>query len=496
MKEWQGIPLVFDAEAAESRPEQSRYMVVDLDKSGKDAVTYLDDVPNGGWGDEYRTKKIALRRIEPGSFEYMPGKSFKITKPFYIGVFEVTQKQYEMLMKVNPSEFPGDMRPVEKVCYVDIRGTNKGLNWPKDNQVDDDSYLGRLRKRIGVDFDLPTEAQWEYACRAGTKGDFNVDGVELVKLGKYADNDGRRDHHVKVGSFLPNAWGLYDMHGNNWELCLDRSKNRADSWVWFGWDTDCKETDADPKGVVEGASRILRGGSWNDENVLCRSSRRCSVPADHRNWGIGLRLACPADGYTMKLSTDEKPSELKTERAEQGDVLQRFRARRMVRETELQSQNGQIQPAHGERRSLLNRGGSGLLNRGTPSDGGKPPLGSLRERRAAREAEREAELEAQKAERAKREAEQRAREEEEKRAREAERDEQRRQLEAIRAELKAERAKREAEQRAWEEEEKRAREAERDEQRRELEAIQEELKKAREEKAAREQRTEQVPAQQ
>ena len=274
--------------------EKGLYMIVDLTKTGKRAVTYLDEVPKGGWSDEYRTKKIALRKIAPGSFEYLPGKSFKITKPFYIGVFEITQKQYEMMMKVNPSEFKGDMRPVEKVCYIDIRGSNKGLNWPKDNQVDTDSYLGRLRKRIGIDFDLPTEVQWEYACRAGPKGDFNVDGVELVRLGKYADNDGRRDHHVKVGSFLPNAWGIYDMHGNNWELCLDRSKNRTDAWVWFGWNTDLKETDTDPKGVAEGGARILRGGSWNDGDVLCRSSRRCSVPADHRNWGIGLRIVCPA----------------------------------------------------------------------------------------------------------------------------------------------------------------------------------------------------------
>ena len=188
--------------------EKGLYMVVDLMKNGKRAIMYLDDAPKGGWGDEFRTTKIVLRKIAPGSFEYLPGKFFKITKPFYVGVFEVTQKQYETTMKVNPSEFKGDMRPVERIPYSDIRGDNKGRNWPQNNKVDNNSYIGKLRQRFGLEFDLPTEVPWEYACRAGTKGNLNVDGVEMAKLGKCADNGGRNDHHVKVGSFMPNAWGL------------------------------------------------------------------------------------------------------------------------------------------------------------------------------------------------------------------------------------------------------------------------------------------------
>ena len=283
------------------KPKQAQnskdlYMVVDLAKTGKSAISYLGDVPKKGWSDDYKTKKMVLRRIEPGSFEYLPGKSFKITKPFYIGIFEVTQRQYEMVIKENPSEFKGDMRPVERVSYLDIRGSDKGLNWPKDNKVDDDSYLGKLRKRIGLEFDLPTEVQWEYACRAGTKGDFNVDGVEIAKLGKYAGNGGRNDHHVKVGSFMPNDWGLYDMHGNDWERCLDHGKYERGrrGWYWFGWNIELKETETDPKGSVEGPSRIVRGGSWNDDAGRCGSACRCSCPADERNWGVGFRLACPA----------------------------------------------------------------------------------------------------------------------------------------------------------------------------------------------------------
>ena len=276
--------------------EKGLYMIVDLAKVGKKAITYLDEAPKGGWSDEFRTKKIALRKIAPGSFEYQPGKSFKITKPFYIGVFEVTQKQYKMTMNATPSEFPGDMRPVERIPYSDIRGDNKGRNWPKDNKVDNNSYIGKLRQRFGLEFDLPTEVQWEYACRAGTKGNFNVDGVEMSKLGKCAENGGKSDRHVKVGSFMPNAWGLYDMHGNVLEWCLDRGKLGAPhTYYFFGWNSEPKETETDPKGPSVGASHIRRGGCFGDEIESCISSYRTSCPPGARGGDTGFRLACLAE---------------------------------------------------------------------------------------------------------------------------------------------------------------------------------------------------------
>ena len=278
------------------KKEKGLYMVVDLTKSTKaKAITYLDEAPKGGWSDEHRTTKIVLRKIAPGSFEYLPGKSFTITKPFYIGVFEVTQKQYEMLMKDNPSEFKGAMRPVEKVSYVAIRGSEKGREWPKSNKVDDGSYLGKLRnKTSGLEFDLPTEVQWEYACRAGTMGDITIDKVEMDKLGKYEGNGGQSDYHVKVGSYMPNAWGLYDMYGNVWELCLDRGKGTGQNgWIWFDW-TESKETDKDPRGPAEGKTRILRGGSWADKIKSCIPPQRGCLRADECHNGVGFRLACPA----------------------------------------------------------------------------------------------------------------------------------------------------------------------------------------------------------
>ena len=287
----------FAAQTPVKEKEKRLYMVVDLTKSTKaKAITYLDEAPKDGWSDEYRTTKIVLRKIAPGSFEYSPGKSFTITKPFYIGVFEVTQKQYEMLMKDNPSEFKGALRPVEKVSYVAIRGSGKGREWPKSNKVDDSSYLGKLRnKTSGLEFDLPTEVQWEYACRAGTNGAITIDKVKMDKLGKYEGNGGQSDYHVKVGSYMPNAWGLYDMYGNVWELCLDRGKGTGQNgWIWFDW-TESKETDKDPRGPAEGKTRILRGGSWADKIKFCIPPHRGCLRADECHNGVGFRLACPAE---------------------------------------------------------------------------------------------------------------------------------------------------------------------------------------------------------
>ena len=267
------------------------YMIVDLTKTGKKAVTYLDDVPKGGWGDEYKTKKLVMRKIFPGSFEYMPGKSFKLTKPYYIGVFEVTQKQYEMIAKVNPSEYKGDMRPVETVSYKDVRGASKGLNWPKDDEVDGDSFLGKLRKRIGIRFDLPTEVQWEYACRAGTTGKYNVDNVDPLKLMKCEDNGGRKDYHAVVGSFLPNAYGLFDMHGNVYEWVLDRGQK---GWKNYSWSDEGKEKDTDPVGSLDGDARYARGGSFVNAVGGCWSSDRLSLPRGQTKGYIGFRLSCSA----------------------------------------------------------------------------------------------------------------------------------------------------------------------------------------------------------
>ena len=228
-----------------------------------------------------------MRKINAGTFMMGGSKSTTITKPFYIGVFEVTQKQYELVMGSNPSAYKGDTRPVEYVSYDMIRGSSAGSGWPTSATVDGDSFLGKIQSRTGLNLDLPTEAQWEYACRAGTTSTYNnggstVDDLEL--LGRYSgnQNDGRGGYslHTVVGSYAPNTWGLYDMHGNVWERCLD----------WFG----TLAGGTDPKGATSGSNRVTRGGSWDFDASGCTSSHRLYDPSNWRSDDVGFRLCCSA----------------------------------------------------------------------------------------------------------------------------------------------------------------------------------------------------------
>ena len=240
---------------------EKAYCVIDI-SGGTSAstypVTYLDSCPIAGWGDEYKTTKILLRRIEPGKVTMGGTKPVTLTKPFYMGVFETTQKQYQLVTGSNPSSYKGDMRPVENVSWNDIRGNSSIHNWPRIITVDSSSFMGRLQSKTGLNFDLPTESQWEYACRAGTTSWYNNGGSsdnDLNQLGRHSANKSDRrggyySQHTKVGSYSPNAWGLYDMHGNAFEWCLD----------WYGG------IDSDPATDFAGSSggtyRVLRGGSW------------------------------------------------------------------------------------------------------------------------------------------------------------------------------------------------------------------------------------------
>ena len=259
------------------------YMVIDL-SGGPDAesypISYLNGVPEGGWTEEYKTTKMVLSKINAGKFtmgspedelgrdEDEVQREVTLTKDFFIGVFETTQKQYDLIMGSNPSKHKGDARPVECVSYKTIRGREEGAGWPESSDVDSDSFLGVLRAKTNQAFDLPTEAQWEYACRAGTTTALNSgknltdksDCPEMDEVGRYYYNGGANNYHAAVGSYLPNAWGLYDMHGNVDEWCLD--------W-WENWNRDPA---TDPRGGEEGDKRIVRGGSWGIHASCCRSA--------------------------------------------------------------------------------------------------------------------------------------------------------------------------------------------------------------------------------
>lgn len=283
--------------------DNALYWVIDL-SGGVDAdsypVSFLNAEPQGGWTDEYKTTKLVLRRIEAGTFIMGGGttpESHRVTisKPFHMGVFEVTQRQWELVMGTRPSVFTNSscyaMRPVERVSYDMIRGSSVGTNWPASSAVDATSFLGKLRAKTGLDcFDLPTEAQWEYACRAGTTSLYNNGGDtddDLKTLGRYYRNGGEgstsscttANGTAAVGSYLPNTWGLYDMHGNVDEWCLD-----------WGSSFSSLSYGADPEGSSSGSYRVLRGGSWSDYAGNCPSSYRGSFsPSGARN-SFGFRL--------------------------------------------------------------------------------------------------------------------------------------------------------------------------------------------------------------
>ena len=307
------------------------YMVVDL-SGGVDAlsypVSYLSSVPAGGWTDEYKTTKLVLRLIPPGTF-MMGSPSDELgrncdltetlhqvilTKPFYIGIFELTQKQWQLVMgESKPSSSnnyrkQGSVYPAHEVSYHDIRGSVNGAGWPVHNQVDANSFMGRLRSKVNMLFDLPTEAQWEYACRAGTATALNS-GKNLMGTSNCANLDevawyrSRSDGYLTtVGNYLNNNWGLYDMHGNVIEWCLDWAATDLGSLI-----------QTDPKGAASASKRILRGGGhfsygWGAGHTgvwglsqSCRSAARLrSAPSDSGVGGgyeyTGFRVVClPAE---------------------------------------------------------------------------------------------------------------------------------------------------------------------------------------------------------
>lgn len=300
------------------------YLVIDL-SGGPGAsnypVSYRAKPPPGGWTQEHKTTKLVLRRIPSGTFrmgspanelgrewDEQP-RTVTLTKDYYLGIFPVTQRQWERVMGTWPSYYRNpdyrDTRPVENVSYYEVRENPNNSayepNWPQSARVHPDSFMGRLRARTGLSsLDLPTEAQWERACRGGTttalNSGQNLTGVfectNLAVLGRYIGNlpspgsssSGDVDLSSgtgQVGVFTPNAYGLFDMHGNVYEWCLD-------------WHEDFHAPTRDPKGRDWGVARVIRGGQFKSSSAQCRSAHRfASYALRHSEYGdyIGLRVA-------------------------------------------------------------------------------------------------------------------------------------------------------------------------------------------------------------
>ena len=192
----------------------------------------------------------------------------RISKPFYLGKYEVTQKEWQAVMGSNPSRFTGDANlPVESVSWQDVQAFIQKLN----------------AKEGGTRYRMPTEAEWEYAARAGTTTTYSF-GNNEGQLGEhawYAANAGSKMH--PVGQKKPNAWGLHDMHGNVWEWVQD----------WYG--PYVAGTVTDPQGPSSGAGRVHRGGGWNAGAGFCRAAIRGGVAPGYRYDGRGFRLLRTAE---------------------------------------------------------------------------------------------------------------------------------------------------------------------------------------------------------
>jgi len=213
----------------------------------------------------------------------------RITKPFYLGKYEVTQAQWRAVMGDNPANSLGPTKPVEMVSWDDCQAFLAKLN---------DKF-----SKTGVKFGLPTEAQWEYACRAGTTTRYCF-GDDATELGDFAWLSGNSaDSTYPVGRKKPNAWGLYDMHGNVWEWCAD----------WYGKDYYKKSAPTDPAGPPSGTQRIRRGASMGNRAYHSRSAHRngAGKPELRERW-TGLRVACLRDTPVDVVVEPAKPAGQKT----------------------------------------------------------------------------------------------------------------------------------------------------------------------------------------
>lgn len=316
--------LIYDPSCKGDRTPYVRYLEIDLSQ-GSSAASFPvttafigTRAANAKYNvDEYKKTKLALRKINAGTFtmgspdgtngtvkedgrekESWMNKETQhpvtLTKGFYFGVFPVTQKQWQMVMGANPSRFTGNSDaetcPVETVSYEMIRTSSTGAT------PDEPSFVDVLRAKTGLTgLDLPTEAQWEYATRAGTTestyfGNNVAENADLLKAHVwYSGNAGSTTHGV--GQFPSNPWGLYDTLGNVWECCRDS--------VTAGPSHDLGSAAVtDPITMIEnGTFFTLRGGCWiNDGAAIrcaCRSGDVAVAQKGTKSAAVGFRLSCP-----------------------------------------------------------------------------------------------------------------------------------------------------------------------------------------------------------
>jgi formylglycine-generating enzyme required for sulfatase activity len=263
-------------------PGQAEYFTEDL---GDGVTIEMVRIPAGEF-------MMGSPNGEEGAFDDEK-RQHKVKVPeFWMGKFQVTQAQWGAIAKLpkinqdldpDPAHFKGKNLPVERVSWLDAI-----------------EFCDRLAKRTGKAYRLPSEAEWEYACRAGTTTPFNFGETISTDLANYDGNptygngvEGEyRKKTIDVGSFPPNAFGLSDMHGNVWEWCADLLHENyqgapIDGSAWGD------------RSLKSNVKRVLRGGSWCNHPRLCRSAHRGGVRADDRDWDDGFRMLCPPPGSLL-----------------------------------------------------------------------------------------------------------------------------------------------------------------------------------------------------
>ncbi|MDR0878118.1 MAG: SUMF1/EgtB/PvdO family nonheme iron enzyme [Treponema sp.] len=273
-----------------AKPEE-KTVTVSANKTASASFTYQGSTAQSTVQPAATTQRASLDgfvRIQGGTFTMGSPASEKdldsdeiqhqvTVSSFYMGKYEVTQKEWTAVMGTNPSNFKGDNLPVETVSWLDaVNYCNKRSQYEGLSPAYTINGENVIWNWGANGYRLPTEAEWEYACRAGSTGPFSTGNN--ITTGQANYNGTYRKKTTAVGSFSPNAWGLYDMHGNVWEWC----------WDWYG--AYSAGSQADPAGASSGSDRVLRGGSWGDDAQSMRSSyRNYGYPGGRGNFS-GFRI--------------------------------------------------------------------------------------------------------------------------------------------------------------------------------------------------------------
>jgi len=263
---------------------------------------------SAAWSGEAETlaNSIGMKLVEIPAGEFMMGSAdadkqaredekpqhlVKITKPFHLGQFEVTQAEYEQVTGVNPSWFSPNGGGQKKVDGHDTgRFPVESVSWEQAAEFCEKLSELPAEKAAGRRYRLPTEAEWQYACRAGTATVFHygdsLTSTQANMNGRFPYGDAASGPYLgrtsEVGSYKPNAFGLYDMHGNVAEACSD----------WFGRAYYSESSTDDPQGPEKGSDRVVMGGSWSADAFRCRSAHRRSNATSGAAQYFGFRVVC------------------------------------------------------------------------------------------------------------------------------------------------------------------------------------------------------------